>query len=107
MGDSGFKPFELKEFDSEEHVVIPEEEGSGFHPLKYESDQDLSSFAEIQEKSDDEKITLSESFRTDEFNREDSLLTNAENYAQNIREGAQLYKQQLVSEIEINQKALK
>ena len=104
MEDSGFKPFELKEFDSEEPVVIPEEEDSGFHPLKYESEQDLSSFAEIQEKSDDEKITLSESFRTDEFNREDSLLTNAENYSQNIREGAQLYKQQLVSEIEINRK---
>ena len=59
MEDSGFKPFELKEFDSEEPVVIPEEEGSGFHPLKYESEQDLSSFTEIQEKSDEEKITLS------------------------------------------------
>ena len=72
MKDSGFKPFELKEFDSEEPVIIPEEENSGFRPLNYESEQDLSGFAEIQEKSDDEKITLSESFRTDEYNREDS-----------------------------------
>ena len=50
--------------------------------------------------SDEEKQELASVFATDNFIRENSLLTDAEAFAKSIREGAQLYKQQLLLKTE-------
>ncbi|MDP6464690.1 MAG: FliH/SctL family protein [SAR324 cluster bacterium] len=105
MDSPEFKPFELKDFDSGESIQESAvSEADGFKPLNYNESEDYAALGEADEKSETEKIELSENFHTDDFLREDSLLTNAEDYARNIREGAALYKQQLVSE---NEAALK
>jgi flagellar assembly protein FliH len=51
-------------------------------------------------KSEEEKLALASEFESDKFNRENSLLTDAEAYARSIREGAELYKRQLLSKTE-------
>ncbi len=105
MDSPEFKPFELKDFDSE--VSVQEAaavETDGFKPMNYSAGEDYAVLGEVDEKTETEKIDLSENFHTDHFQREDSLLTNAEDYARNIREGAALYKQKLVAE---NEAALK
>ena len=43
---------------------------------------------------------MSQDFRTADFFQENSLLTNAENFAETIRDGAKLYKTQLLTKIE-------
>ena len=101
MDSPEFKPFELKDFDSE--VSVQEAaavETDGFKPMNYSAGEDYAVLGEVDQKTETEKIDLSENFHTDHFQREDSLLTNAEDYARNIREGAALYKQKLVAENE-------
>ena len=48
-----------------------------------------------QEPSDDEKVRIAESYDTETFIREDSLLSNAQSYAQTIRDGADIYKRDM------------
>ena len=93
MDSPEFKPFELKDFDSEVSVQdAAVEEADGFKPMNYSAGEDYAVLGEVDQKTETEKIDLSENFHTDHFQREDSLLTNAEDYARNIREGAALYK---------------
>ena len=51
-------------------------------------------------RTEAEKIRLSKNFRTSNFFQENSLLTNAENFAENIIDGANLYKTELLTKIE-------
>ena len=79
---------------------------SSFKPMKFSVDGEFPKFhsGTFQEsesqKTDEEKINISEGFKTSEFFSEDSLLTNAEDFAQSIREGANLYKTELLKKIE-------
>ena len=128
LEDSDFKPFNLTDFTVVE--TLPEDSGSlsatqedgpdgaeveeseisarlaSFKPLiideqggseEYDADDstDLT-----DRKTDAEKIHLSQDFRTADFFQENSLLTNAENFAETIRDGAKLYKTQLLTKIE-------
>ena len=81
------------------------EKKSSFKPLNFPSEEKSTfdsevSFRPLSEKTDAEKITLSEDFKNSEFFYENSLLTNAEDFANSIREGANLYKSKLLSKIE-------
>ena len=81
------------------------EKNSSFKPLNFPSEEKSPfdsevSFRTSSEKTDSEKITLSEDFKNSEFFYENSLLTNAEDFAKSIREGANLYKSKLLSKIE-------
>ena len=76
---------------------------TSFKPLRFEvegEDEELVSHDLESFKSDDEKIQLSKDFKNSEFFRENSLLTNAEDFAEAIRSGAKLYKTQLLTKIE-------
>ena len=79
---TAFKPLTFKE------EVVSEE----FISSKTNSSQEL--------KTDAEKIGLSEEFKNSEFFIENTLLTNAEDFAETIREGAKLHKTQLLKQIE-------
>lgn len=48
----------------------------------------------------EEKVRISEGFKNSEFTAQTGLLTDAENYAQTIREGARLYAEQMHNEAE-------
>ena len=126
LNDSEFKPFSLTDFTVAE--APPEEpdspsasrgdgeaevEGSkisgrrvSFKSLMFDKEGDFAGYAseasaELKDgKSDLEKIRLSKDFKTAEFLRENSLLTNAEDFAETIRDGAKLYKTQLLAKIE-------
>ena len=126
LNDSEFKPFSLTDFTVAE--ALPEEpdspsasrgdgeaevEGSkisdrrvSFKSLMFDKEGDFAGYAseasaELKDgKSDLEKIRLSKDFKTAEFFRENSLLTNAEDFAETIRDGAKLYKTQLLAKIE-------
>ncbi len=126
LNDSEFKPFSLTDFTVAE--APPEEpdiqsasrgdgeaevEGSkisdhpvSFKSLMFDKEGDFAGYAseasvEMKDgKSDLEKIRLSKDFKTVEFSRENSLLTNAEDFAETIRDGAKLYKTQLLAKIE-------
>ena len=126
LNDSEFKPFSLTDFTVAE--APPEEpdspsasrgegeaevEGSkisdrrvSFKSLMFDKEGDFAGYAseasaELKDgKSDLEKIRLSKDFKTAEFFRENSLLTNAEDFAETIRDGAKLYKTQLLTKIE-------
>lgn len=128
LDENGFKPFTLTDFsgsdvESENTESIPTSarklpispESSdtevisqieSFKPLTFEN-QELSEefisegsngFQKV--KTDAEKIQLSEDFKNSEFFLENSLLTNAEDFAETIREGAKLHKAQLLKQIE-------
>ena len=126
LNDSEFKPFSLTDFTVAE--APPEEpdspsasrgdgeaevEGSkisdrrvSFKSLMFDKEGDFAGYAseasaELKDgKSDLEKIRLSKDFKTAEFFRENSLLTNTEDFAETIRDGAKLYKTQLLAKIE-------
>ena len=75
------------------------------YDASYQESSHGSAFGELdtgeESYSDEEKQELASVFATDNFIRENSLLTDAEAFAKSIREGAQLYKQQLLSLIHI------
>ena len=79
---------------------------SSFKPIVFGAESEFvefnsDSFSESESlKTDEEKINISQGFKTAEFFPEDSLLTNAEDFAQSIREGANLYKKELLKKIE-------
>lgn len=117
MPGDAFEPFHLRDFtdlsaEAEAPAADASEEGhaESFEPLDLSSREiDTTSF-ELQEQqlTDDQKVSLSTHFSNESFTREDSLLTNAESYAATVREGAELYRQQLVAQVEAeNQKARK
>ena len=128
LDESEFKPFSLTDFtvvetesaetvdssagnesagevsNSAEHEI--EERLASFKPLTFDVEGGSSEFvAEVSAdaksgKTDAEKIQLSKGFKNAEFFQENSLLTNAENFAESIRSGAKLYKTQLLTKIE-------
>ena len=126
LNDSEFKPFSLTDFTvaeapSEEPDSPSVSRGDGeaevegskisgrrvsFKSLMFDKEGDFAGYAseasaELKDgKSDLEKIRLSKDFKTAEFFRENSLLTNAEDFAETIRDGAKLYKTQLLTKIE-------
>jgi len=126
LNDSEFKPFSLTDFtiaeappegtespSSSSGDVEAEVEGSkisdrrvSFKSLMFDKEGDFAGYAseasaEMKDgKSDSEKIRLSKDFKSAEFFRENSLLTNAEDFAETIRDGAKLYKTQLLTKIE-------
>ena len=79
---TSFKPLTFRE----------EEVSEEFISSKTNNSQEL--------KTDAEKIKLSEEFKNSEFFLENTLLTNAEDFAETIREGAKLHKTQLLKQIE-------
>jgi len=126
LNDSEFKPFTLTDFGIDEvplggidspsaskgdgKAEVEDSEISdrhaSFKPLIFDKEGDSSrdalegSTEPTVGKSDIEKIRLSKDFKTTEFSRENSLLTNAEDFAETIRDGAKLYKTQLLAKIE-------
>lgn len=129
LDENEFKPFTLTDFSvadaaaenadgfsaSKESVVNEGESGvegitdrlASFKPLKFEEEEGVPEGFETKAsngleeiKTDAEKIQLSEEFRNSEFFLENSLLTNAEEFADTIRDGAKLHKAQLLKQIE-------
>jgi flagellar assembly protein FliH len=128
LDESEFKPFSLTDFtvvetesagtddsaagkaSTEEGLNSEEQEIearlASFKPLTFDIEGDSADFvaavsADAESgKTDAEKIQLSKGFKNVEFFRENSLLTNAEDFAESIRSGAKLYKTQLISKIE-------
>ena len=119
LDEDEFKPFTLNDFSvadatsentesittSTENLVISGQDES-FKPLTFEEEEVSEDFISkethgLQEvKTDGEKIQLSEDFKNSEFFMENSLLTDAEEFAETIREGAKLHKAQLLKQIE-------
>ncbi|HBJ47186.1 MAG TPA: flagellar assembly protein FliH, partial [Deltaproteobacteria bacterium] len=123
LEDSEFKPFNLTDFtvaetlpeDSESLSATQEDGQDGAEVEESEISVRLASFKPLiideqggseefdaegstdlaDRRTDAEKIQLSQDFRTADFFQENSLLTNAENFAETIRDGAKLYKTQL------------
>ncbi len=128
LEDSEFKPFNLTDFtvaetlpeDSESLSATQEDGQDGAEVEESEISVRLASFKPLiideqggseefdaegstdlaDRRTDAEKIHLSQDFRTADFFQENSLLTNAENFAETIRDGAKLYKTQLLTKIE-------
>ena len=128
LEDSEFKPFNLTDFtvvetlpDDSESLSATQEDGqdgaeveeseisvrlASFKPLIIDEQGSSEEFdAEgstdlADRRTDAEKIQLSQDFRTANFFQENSLLTNAENFAETIRDGAKLDKTQLLTKIE-------
>jgi len=119
LDENEFKPFTLTDFsvadptsENTESISTPTEnlaisdQIESFKPLTFEKEEvsgdfiskDSNGFQEV--KTDDEKIQLSEDFKNSEFFLENSLLTDAEEFAETIREGAKLHKAQLLNQIE-------
>ncbi|MBF0287805.1 MAG: hypothetical protein HQM14_08305 [SAR324 cluster bacterium] len=89
----------------------PVDPGAGFNPAVFETgtrDQ-AGKVIEIKEEAvneEDEMIATSERFSSTEFTVETTLLTNSENYAETIREGARIYSERMHKEADdIHQKA--
>jgi flagellar assembly protein FliH len=128
LDESEFKPFSLTDFtvvETESAETDASSAGKGsaeegensagqefearlasFKPLTFDVEGDSADFvaavsADAESgKTDVEKIQLSKGFKNTEFFQENSLLTNAEDFAESIRTGAKLYKTQLLSKIE-------
>ena len=128
LKDSEFKPFTLTDFsvaetlpekhesfsttqgDDHDGTEVKESEISvrlaSFKPLIIDEQEESPEFdadavTELTDRRTDvEKIQLSKDFRTSDFFQENSLLTNAENFAETIIDGAKLYKNQLLTKIE-------
>ena len=128
LEDSEFKPFTLTDFsvaeslpekpeslsatqgDGHDGAEVEESEISdrlaSFKPLIIDEQEESPEFTadavtELTDKRTDvEKIRLSKDFKTSDFFQENSLLTNAENFAETIIDGAKLYKNQLLTKIE-------
>ena len=119
LDENEFKPFTLNDFsvagatsENTESISIPTEnlaisdQIESFKPLTFEEEEvsedfiskESNSFQEV--KTDAEKIQLSEDFKNSEFFLENSLLTDAEEFAETIREGAKLHKVQFLKQIE-------
>ena len=119
LDEDEFKPFTLNDFSvsdaasettenistSTENLVIAGQNDS-FKPLTFEEEEISEDFISKQSnvlqevKTDAEKIQLSEDFKNSDFFFENSLLTDAEEFAETIREGAKLHKAQLLKQIE-------
>ena len=119
LDENEFKPFTLNDFSAAdsaskntEGISTPTEnltisdEIESFKPLTFEEKEVSEIFISeesnrlLEVKTDDEKIQLSEDFKNSEFFLENSLLTDAEEFAETIREGAKLHKAQLLKQIE-------
>ena len=119
LDEDEFKPFTLNDFSVVDHTsentesiptptgnLVISEQNESFKPLTFEEEEVSEDFFSkesngIQEvKTDAEKIQLSEDFKNSEFFLENSLLTDAEEFAETIREGAKLHKVQLLKQIE-------
>ena len=119
LDENEFKPFTLTDFsvadaksENTESISTPTEnlaisdQIESFKPLTFEEEEVSEGFISKEsndfqeEKTDAEKIQLSEDFKNSEFFLENSLLTDAEEFAETIREGAKLNKAQLLKQIE-------
>ena len=119
LDENEFKPFTLTNFsvadstsENAESISTPSENLTisdhieSFKPLTFEEEEvseefiskELNGFQLV--KTDSEKIQLSENFKNSEFFLENSLLTDAEEFAETIREGEKLHKAQLLKQIE-------
>jgi flagellar assembly protein FliH len=104
--DSEFQSFDLKDFshlseqpEEERPEVNPGVDVEGFSPIDLSGRRLTEAELEPQEDSlsEEEKVAFAQNFHNDRFIREDSLLTSAEAYASTVREGADMYRQQLLS----------
>ena len=119
LDENEFKPFTLNDFsiadaasENTESISIPTENLAisdhieSFNPLTFEEEEVSEDFISkeshgFQEvKTDAEKIQLSEDFKNSEFFLENSLLKDAEEFAETIREGAILHKAKMLTQIE-------
>jgi len=119
LDENEFKPFTLNDFSvadaaskNTEEISTPTEnlaisdQIESFKPLTFEEEEvsedfiskESNGFQEV--KTDADKIQLSEDFKNSEFFLENNLLTDAEEFAETIREGAKLHKAQLLKQIE-------
>ena len=99
-------PSEISTISSESNDAEVSERNASFKPLTFEVEEVSEDFIlnksnnSLEVKTDTEKIQMSEEFKSSEFFLENSLLTNAEEFAETIREGAKLHKDQLLKKIE-------
>jgi len=119
LDENEFKPFNLNDLsvadaasENTEGISTPTEnlaisdQIEPFKPLTFEEEEfsgnliSEESNGSLEVKTDAEKIQLSEDFKNSEFFLENSLLTDAEEFAETIREGAKLHKSQLLKQIE-------
>ena len=109
LDENEFKPFTLNDFSVTDAVAENLEisdQIESFKPLTFEEEEvsedfiskESNGFQEV--KTDAEKIQRSEDFKNSEFFLENSLLTDAEEFAETIREGAKLHKAQFLKQIE-------
>lgn len=90
---------ESEDSSSSDELASPKP-SSAFQLSYFDRDGSVPENFSEEERSDDEKIKLSQDFKSGEFIQENTLLSNAENYSATIREGAQLYSERLTVEIE-------
>lgn len=109
--ESGFQAFTAEDFEAlssqqgeaapSEAPANPPEASEGFALIEFEEESLISEDLEGSEtQAEEERVKLAETFSSESFVREDSLLTNAEAYAASIRDEAESYKQDLVGETE-------
>ncbi|MBF0237683.1 MAG: hypothetical protein HQM12_08275 [SAR324 cluster bacterium] len=79
----------IRSADAEETRV------ADFQPLEFTNLSPTHESPVLNSATDDEKIILAENFRVGEFIPEASLLSNAEQYAKSIREGAEIYAERM------------
>lgn len=76
---------------------------NAFSLNRFNEDEEKTVYKEFEDqkkREENEKIELSGSFKANDFIPQNSLLTDAQNYAESIREGARLYAEQLSQEAE-------
>ncbi|MBI3991926.1 MAG: hypothetical protein HY342_01525 [Candidatus Lambdaproteobacteria bacterium] len=100
------QPFTPQSFDHEDearvHVLDPEEAGRFVPELAPGAEREG---ADFQQRSD-ERVPGETDFASIKFQRENTLLTNVDKYAESIREEAELYVQQIRAEVErLNEQA--
>ena len=109
--ESGFQAFTAEDFEALSSkgagqgagaVSPPPPEPSGdFALIEFEEEALISEDLEGGEtQAEEERTKLAETFSSESFVREDSLLTNAEAYAASIRDEADTYRQGLVGKTE-------
>ncbi len=94
---------ETSEDEEEDGETSSANKQLAFKPANFEgqtTDQDETAFhtSDMARSEEDRIIEKSHTFRSTEFTAEESLLTNAEEFAETVREGARLYSQRMKSE---------
>lgn len=105
------RPFRIQNFDGDaagdfpetegqKGALLPTEAGAGFDPIQAELEKEASGAGFATEEPHVEVSSGDTDFASIKFQRENTLLTNAERYADSIRGEAELYVRQLQKEVD-------